>query len=146
MNEVALAEYLKEIKEERQVHGKANVNFYMEKLDMSVEELVHLLLFAVVNANAKYARIRDLYTASEKERKRLNDILKGQFTSGAKMQTALVKSGKPIAKKLSRLSEMRLRIKLGSTDEELMEWLNISKTTLWRYKKELEAEFNDRKL
>ena len=146
MNEVALAEYLKEIKEQRKVRGKANVNFYMEKLDMSVEELVHLLLFAVVNANAKYARIRDLYTASEKERMRLNDILKGQFTSGAKMQTALVKSGKPIAKKSSRLSEMRLRIKLGSTDEELMEWLNISKTTLWRYKKELEAEFNDGKL
>ena len=146
MNEVALAEYLKEIKEQRKVRGKANVNFYMEKLDMSVEELVHLLLFAVVNANGKYARIRDLYTASEKERMRLNDILKGQFTSGAKMQTALVKSGKPIAKKSSRLSEMRLRIKLGSTDEELMEWLNISKTTLWRYKKELETEFNDRKL
>lgn len=146
MNEVALAEYLKEIKEQRKVRGKANVNFYMEKLDMSVEELVHLLLFAVVNANGKYARIRDLYTASEKERMRLNDILKGQFTSGAKMQTALVKSGKPIAKKSSRLSEMRLRIKLGSTDEELMEWLNISKTTLWRYKKELKAEFNDRKL
>ena len=146
MNEVALAEYLKEIKEQRKVRGKANVKFYMEKLDMSVEELVHLLLFAVVNANGKYARIRDLYTASEKERMRLNDILKGQFTSGAKMQTALVKSGKPIAKKSSRLSEMRLRIKLGSTDEELMEWLNISKTTLWRYKKELKAEFNDRKL
>ena len=146
MNEVALAEYLKEIKEQRKVRGKANVNFYMEKLDMSVEELVHLLLFAVVNANGKYARIRDLYTASEKERMRLNDILKGQFTSGAKMQTELVKSGKPIAKKSSRLSEMRLRIKLGSTDEELMEWLDISKTTLWRYKKELEAEFNDRKL
>ena len=43
----------------------------------------------------------------------------------------------PIAKKKSKLGELRLLMKLGNNDEELMEWFKISRTTLWRWKKEL---------
>ena len=48
-------------------------------------------------------------------------------------------SGMPIAKKRTKnLMDLSFQMSLGETDAELMEYFEISKTTLWRWKKELE--------
>ena len=50
-----------------------------------------------------------------------------------------VSAGLPIAKKTKKnLTDLSFQMKLGATDKELMEYFEISKTTLWRWKKELE--------
>jgi DNA-binding Xre family transcriptional regulator len=44
----------------------------------------------------------------------------------------------PIAKRKKKdLSYLRLAIRLGATDKELMKDIGISRTTLWRWKKEM---------
>ena len=76
------------------------------------------------------------------ENKRLCRLVNNMcHDNGRIVQMAKVMSGEPIArKKTKNLMELSLQIKLGLTDEELMENFKISKTTLWRWKKELEEK------
>lgn len=61
--------------------------------------------------------------------------------NGRNAQMAKVMGGVPIARKPKKsLIELMLLIRLGNTDEDLMEWFEISKTTLWRWKKELKQK------
>lgn len=49
-----------------------------------------------------------------------------------------VSAGLLIAKKTKKnLTDLSFQMKLGATDKELMEYFEISKTTLWRWKREL---------
>jgi hypothetical protein len=54
------------------------------------------------------------------------------------VQAAKVSGGLPIAKnKRKDLMGLKLQMHFGLTDKQLMEYFQISKTTLWRWKKEL---------
>ena len=54
-------------------------------------------------------------------------------------QAILVKNGKHIKGRKGSISDVDLMMAMGYTDKEMMEDLGISRTTLWRYKKEIKA-------
>ena len=74
-----------------------------------------------------------------KERNRVVEAALDDITqNGNQKQTALVKHGEKLRGKKFSLMELELYLKLNYDDEEIMKCMGISKTTLWRRKKELE--------
>ena len=76
----------------------------------------------------------------ERELKRCEDMIDGITKGNGRLkQMVSVASGMPIAKKSKKnLADLAFHIRLGFSDEELQKYYNISRTTLWRWKKELE--------
>ena len=76
------------------------------------------------------------------ENERLDEMLQNMCNNnGRNTQIAKVMGGVPIARKSKKsLIELQLLMKLGNTDEDLLEWYGISKVTLWRWKKELKEK------
>lgn len=79
-------------------------------------------------------RICELERENEVLQEAINNVIKNR----REKQAALVSCGLPIAKKQRKnLFILDGDIKLGYTDEEIMRLHGISRTTLWRWKKEL---------
>lgn len=122
--------------------GELDVELFCREFGVDVNGVVYLLarLFAVMFKGIREAdnELRKL----REENKRLCRLVNNMcHDNGRIVQMAKVMSGEPIArKKTKNLMELSLQIKLGLTDEELMENFKISKTTLWRWKKELEEK------
>ena len=84
-------------------------------------------------------RHKDKICELEKENDILKEAIDSTIKNGRERQAALVRCGLPIAKKQRKnLFILDGDIKLGYTDEEIMRLHGISRTTLWRWKKELQ--------
>jgi len=132
-----IAEYLKDIKEKQGIAGKVNSKAFAEMVGVSLDELCYLLAKICMNQEVKYVRLKDEYNKIRRKNEVLEESLDTSARNNVEKQQLMVKAGLPIARKSSRLSEMRLLMKLGESDKELMKSMGISRTTLWRYKKEL---------
>lgn len=130
---------LKEWKEKYNIKGNMDAKRFCIELGLNYNELVYLLSYFLVLCYKEVQKLDseayDLRAENEKVNELLNDMCKG---NGRAIQMAKVISGLPIAKKKKKnLVNLDLEIMLGATDEELMDYFEISKTTLWRWKKEL---------
>ena len=130
-------EHIKALRNELKVQGECDAKEFCDSLKMNIGEVVYLLIFLFIRKEFEAAKYRDAYYQMERKYKYMEEALDQAYQNGNRKQAALVKSGMPIAKKKSRLGELRLLLKLGNNDEDLMEWFKISRTTLWRWKKEL---------
>lgn len=115
---------------------------FSEKLGMDVDSVMHALLMLFLKENQKALDLKDqnarVIRRNELLEKSLDTAYKG---NGRLRQMALVQSGMPIANsKKKSMADLKLRIRLGETDKEIMEAYGVSRTTLWRWKKELEEE------
>lgn len=124
------------------IKGSMNAEKFCMELGVDINGLVHLLacVFVAAFEATKKAdnELRKLRAENERLNKLLNEKCQG---NGRRIQMAKVMSGMPIAKKRTKnLMDLSFQMSLGATDAELMEYFEISKTTLWRWKKELEEE------
>lgn len=130
---------LKQIKEKNKINGAVDAVKFCTELGVSMNELVYLFSYLFVEAFREVRELDDERRRLKEENERLNKLLNEMCHGNARsIQMAKVKSGMPIAKKSRKnLVELELQIMFGLSDKELMEYFNISKTTLWRWKKEL---------
>ena len=131
---------LKGYQEKYNIKGSMDVDKFCIGLDLDINGLVYLLayMFVVTFKAIRQAddELRRLRAENERLNRLLNDKCEG---NGRRIQMAKVMSGMPIAKKRTKnLMDLSFQMSLGATDAELMEYFEISKTTLWRWKKELE--------
>lgn len=133
---------VKWMQEKYDIKGEADAEKFCRELGVDVNGAVHLLacLFSVMFKG--FRKENDEICRLRAENKMLNKVLNSTYRdNGRIIQMSKVMAGEPIArKKTKNLMELSLQIKLGLTDEELMENFKISKTTLWRWKKELEEK------
>ena len=132
-----IAEYIKDIKEKQEKAGKLNSKAFAERVGVSLDELCYLWAKIFVRQEAENVRLRDAYNKIRRKNEVLEESLNTLTKNNVEKQQLMVKAGLPIAKKSSRLSEIRLLMKLGDSDKEIMKTCGISRTTLWRYKKEI---------
>lgn len=132
-----IVNYLKIQKETTKLHGEMDIDLLCNEMNMKPEELVYFLVGICLMESKHKALWKDKFLQEERKSTWLNETIHNLENNGNRIQKTLVKSGMPIAKKKSRLSELKLRLMLKNTDEELMRSFDISRTTLWRWKKEL---------
>ena len=118
--------------------GEMELEEVSSLLGLSDKETVYTLfkLFLILN-NTVWNQKDEIEKLKERNRvveAALDDITQ----NGNQKQTALVKHGGKIREKKFSLMELELYLKLNYDDEEIMKCMEISKTTLWRRKKELE--------
>ena len=130
-------EHISALRRELNIKGECDADLFCDTLGLNIREVVYLLLFLFLRKEFEAVKYRDAYLEMERKYKHMEEALNDAYQNGNRKQAALVKSGLPIAKKRSRLGELRLLLKLNNTDEELMKYFDISRTTLWRWKKEL---------
>ncbi len=133
---------LKEIKEKNKISGAMDAGKYCRELGINMNELVYLFSFLFVEAFREVRELDDERRRLKEENERLNKLLSESCRGNGRMiQMAKVKSGMPIAKKTRKsLVDLELQIIFGLSDKELMEYFEISKSTLWRWKKKLKEK------
>lgn len=124
-----------------QKHYNLNGEMELEEasgiLGLSEKETVHTLLklFVILN-NTVWNQKEEIEKL--KERNRVVEAALEEVTQNHnEKQTALVKNGLKIKQRKVSLMELDGYMKLGYSDKKIMEIMGISKSTLWRRKKEL---------
>ena len=125
--------------------GEMELEEVSSLLGLSDKETVYTLfkLFLILN-NTVWNQKEEIEKLKERNRvveAALDDITQ----NGNQKQTALVKNGNKIRKSKMTLLDLKLVMKLDYTDQEIMDYFEISKSTLWRRKKELEEEERNKK-
>lgn len=137
-------EYLKRRIEELGIKetNDFNAESFCKELNMSVDFTIYALTMLYLNENKKLINLRDQNSKVIRRNEFLEECLDSAYNGNGRLkQMALVQSGMPIANSKKKcLSDLKLRLYLGQTDKELMEEYKISRTTLWRWKKEIEEE------
>ena len=130
---------LKEIQKKNNISGNVDAVKFCTELGVSMNGLVYLFSCLFVAAFKAIREADEEISKLRAENQVLNDILGDRLkNNGRTAQMVKVSAGLPIAKKARKnLTDLSFQMKLGSTDKELMEYFEISKTTLWRWKKEL---------
>lgn len=133
---------LKGLQERHDIKGSLDAGKFCMGLNLNINGLVYLLSYMFVEAFREVRELNDELYRLRAENERLNSLLNDKCEgNGRRIQMAKVMSGMPIAKKRTKnLMDLSFQMSLGATDKQLMEYFEISKTTLWRWKKELEEE------
>lgn len=131
---------LKELQERHDIKGSLDARHFCMGLNLNINGLVYLLAYMFVEAFREIRELNDELYKLRAENERLNRLLCDKCGgNGRRIQMAKVMSGMPIARKQKKsLMDLSFQMSLGMTDKQLMEYFEISKTTLWRWKKELE--------
>lgn len=140
-----MALYIKSLIEEAGIH-KLQDNFdcekFCEKLDMEPDKVIKALLILFIKEQKKVMPLKREILELVRENDMLNNILDDVFHGNGRLkQMAEVSKGLPIAKKKKKdLLGVDVSMRMGLTDKEIMEKHNISRATLWRWKKEITEE------
>ena len=131
---------LKGYQEKYNIKGSMDVDKFCMGLDLDINGVVYLLACMFVVTFKAIRQADDELRKLRAENERLNRLLYDKCGgNGRRIQMAKVMSGMPIARKQKKsLMDLSFQMSLGMTDKQLMEYFEISKTTLWRWKKELE--------
>ena len=115
---------------------------FCEELGMDIDSTIYALVVLFMQEKKRELNLRDENSRVIRRNDMLEELVDTVYKGNGRLkQMALVQSGLPIASiKKKSLADLRLRIKLGETDKEIMEDYGISRTTLWRWKKEMEQE------
>uniref|UniRef100_UPI004056723B helix-turn-helix domain-containing protein n=1 Tax=Acetatifactor sp. TaxID=1872090 RepID=UPI004056723B len=141
-------QYLNYIKNQIEEAGldKAEHNIKAEEvcemLGLDVDTTIYALMMLFLRENKRAINLKNQNSRVIRRNDMLEESLDTAYKGNGRLrQMALVQSGMPIAnKKKKSLAELSFRMELGETDKEIMEAYGISRTTLWRWKKELEEE------
>ena len=130
---------LKGLQEQHNIKGRMDAGKFCMGLGVDINGLVYLLAYMFVAAFKAIKEADDELHKLRAENERLNRLLNDKCQgNGRRIQMAKVMSGMPIARKQKKnLTDLSFQISLGATDKELMEYFEIGKTTLWRWKREL---------
>ena len=128
---------LKEIQKKHNISGNVDAGKFCMELGVSMNGLVYLFSYLFVEAFREVRELDEERRRLREENERLNKLLNKMCQdNGRSVQMAKVMSGMPIAKKKRfNLVELELQIMFGLSDKELMDYFEISKSTLWRWKK-----------
>ena len=115
---------------------------FCEELGMDIDSTIYALVVLFMQEKKRELNLRDENSRVIRRNDMLEELVDTVYKGNGRLkQMALVQNGLPIASnKKKSLADLRLRIKLGETDKEIMEDYGISRTTLWRWKKEMEQE------
>ena len=133
---------LKEIQKKNNISGNVDAVKFCTELGVSINGLVYMFSYLFVEAFREVRELDDERRKLKEENTRLNKLLNEMCHGNARnVQMAKVMSGMPIAKKKRfNMVELELQIMFGLSDKELMDYFEISKSTLWRWKKKLEEK------
>lgn len=131
-------ELIGERRERKKIQGECDSEMICRQLGLSIGELVWTLIVLLWESEREAVKFKDKYYQVQRRNEYLEETTKRVLGNGGQLQKELVKSGMPIAKKKCDPAGLALLIKTGSTDKELMEHYGISRTTLWRWKKQSE--------
>lgn len=112
---------------------------YSWVVDMDDREIIAHLLQMVLSLESKVNVANNKMREKNEEIVRLNkeieNIKERVKLSAYELNQCKMKAGRPIARKgaYSEVQELELK---GYTDKQIMTELNISKSTLWRYRKQ----------
>ena len=124
--------------------GKDNFDCaaFCGKLEMEPEKVIRVLIVLFIREHNEKWKLRDEVSQLIREKDRLDKILDDVFAGNGRLkQMAEVAKGLPIAKKKNKnLIGVKVMLRMGLTDKEIMEEYKISRTTLWRWKKEILEE------
>ena len=121
------------------IEGRIDPIPVYEALNVDEAGLVYFFCRLFIIFFRDLQRHKDRICELERENEVLQEAINNHIKNGREKQAALVQSGLPIAKKQRKnLFILDGDIKLGYSDEEIMRMHGISRTTLWRWKKELE--------
>jgi hypothetical protein len=131
--------------ENKALRGKCDSQAICDELGVDMDELTYVMFRVLDKA------FNSMYKSSSDNERLVRDNLFLQKSLESKyqgnkrdMQAAKVSAGLPIARKQKKnLADLKFQMYLKLSDKQLMEYFGISKTTLWRWKKELaEREVN----
>ena len=130
---------LKAIQKKYDISGNVDAGKFCMELGLNMNGLTYLFSYLFVEAFREVRELDEERRRLREENLRLNKLLNDMcHGNGRSVQMAKVMSGMPIAKnKRFSLVELELQIIFGLSDKELMEYFEISKSTLWRWKKKL---------
>ena len=143
---VNIVHYIKELMKENGISEKQSTSLDTEELceQMGMESgaLIKVLLGLVIRESQKAFQFRHAVNVLLRENELLEKTLDTAYRGNGRLKRqAMVQSGLKVAEKQKKdLAGLRMLMYLGKTDKELMEEYEISRTTLWRWKKELEEE------
>lgn len=135
-----VVEYIKTRMNRLQLKGSYNAGEISRQLGVSVNELVFILVGIMLWQDHRAVQQKDKIFSLEKELDIKNESIevlsKG---NGRQRQMALIQSGLPIARKKRKdLVELDFMLYTGASDKELEQYFQISRSTLWRWKKEIQ--------
>ena len=133
-----ISEKMKEFKESNRITGIGDVEFYCYELGLSEGEVAHILSEMYQSKVYELARYHYEYNILKRECDIEEEALDRAYDNKNQKQRSLVKASLPIAKKELTLPELDMELGLGFSDKIIMMKHGISRTTLWRRKKELE--------
>lgn len=142
MNIEYIIENLDDMRKECNIKGTISTELISGELGISSDELTYLLVCLWKQASYDWYRINQRCTELEREVDILRSCLDSKCKGNGRLkQITKVESGLKIAQKPTKnFFMLDYYIRQGKTDEELQELFNCSKTTLWRWKKELKEK------
>ena len=133
-NCVRIINYFKEL---YGLEGDMDSEALAKSLNMSTGELFYVLFNVFVKFYKNEIKLIREINSLKEENKTLRAALDDVYANGQKKQNAIVKHGK-LRKEKMTATDLKFFIELGYSDEEIMKYFEISRSTLWRKKKELQ--------
>jgi arsenate reductase-like glutaredoxin family protein len=104
------------------------------KLNISVNDLIYEIVYMLITDEKKYRELLNMYKQELSKRQALEKIVNDSITDGKLRQNKKVAAG-------IKMNEKKVNIyDAGYSNEQIMDIFDISRATLWRYKKALEAD------
>ena len=135
-----LLNWIKYYKNEYHLDGTFNLEEISKHFNITDEESTYILLRIFVILHDQNVELRRENELLKERSAAIEASLEEAYKNPNQRQTALVKNGLKIRKRKMTLTDLKLFMKLNYTDQEIMDYFEISKSTLWRRKKELEEE------
>lgn len=135
-----LLNWIKYYKSEYRLNGTFNLEEISKHFNITDGETAYILLRIFVILHDQNVELRRKNELLKEYNAAIEASLEEAYKNANQRQTTLVKNGLKIRKRKMTLMDLKLFMKLNYTDQEIMDYLEISKSTLWRHKKELEEE------
>lgn len=142
-----IAKFINQQKEQFNISGELSedlINMYCETLGVNREQFMFILISLYINSVTQSDKVRAAYNEEYNRNLALNKTindLKEKYKLGAyKVQASKIKNGVQYNKKQGSVRELRTLLEMGLSDAEIMERYKISKSTLWRWKKQLKEQ------
>lgn len=146
-----IANFIRKQKERFGITGSVSeeqLKIYLEATSMSREEFIFALITLYVNSITESERIRaaynDEHNKNEALTKTIEELRQKNGMTGRQVQMTKVKNGVQCNKKHGTVNELKMLKEMGLTDEQIMQRYEISKSTMWRWKKQMQEAYKSR--
>ena len=144
MTHESIAKFIKMQREEQGIScelSEEELNIYLNTVELTEKQFISTLLALYVKSITHNEKITTAYNEEHNKNVALNktieELKKVYKLGGKQVQATKVKNGHRYNKKKGSLNELQMLINMGATDEQIMEQYGISRSTMWRWKKQL---------